>query len=223
MSELQREHDDVESAPFLDDEVKEMYSSTNETREKNLLPSQSIFSEVSTKLVTFQPDESYNDDPLGPDGLLSPWSKLSPPGKGHVRVDDPSAWKLSGGYPLNDPAHSAAEEYTVSVFHQVHCLAAIKSKVSKLQDWYHGENDKEYLAFALSQEHMRDDHIYHCIDYIRQAIVCCGDTTLEKSRTVDGKIVQGVDGWGVEHQCRDFKAIFAYGEAHRTNNDTGID
>jgi hypothetical protein len=95
--------------------------------------------------------------------------------------------------------------------------------MSKLQDWYHGENDKEYLAFALSQEHMRDDHIYHCIDYIRQAIMCCGDTTLEKARNVDGKAVRGVDGWGVEHQCRDFSAIVAYGEAHRTNNDTGID
>ena len=95
--------------------------------------------------------------------------------------------------------------------------------MSRLQDWYKGSSDKEYLAFALGEEHIADDHIYHCFDYIRQAIMCSGDTTLEKARTVDGKIVRGVDGWGVEHECRDYDAIYAYGAEHRTNNLTGID
>ena len=46
-------------------------------------------------------------------------------GKGHVRVDDPALWKLSGGYPLNDKANPAAEEYTLSLFHQLHCLVSV--------------------------------------------------------------------------------------------------
>ncbi|KAK3353842.1 hypothetical protein B0T25DRAFT_569028 [Lasiosphaeria hispida] len=99
----------------------------------------------------------------------------------------------------------------------------MKSKMSRLQDWYKGKSDNEYLRFALGEEHIRDEHIYHCFDYIRQAIMCCGDTTLEKARTVDDKIVRGVDGWDVEHQCRDYDAIYAYGAAYRTNNLTGID
>ncbi|KAK1753588.1 hypothetical protein QBC47DRAFT_430365 [Echria macrotheca] len=193
------------------------------TTQRHLIPSDAIFDNIPDKIVVFNPDEIYNDDPFGPDGLESPWTKLSPAGKGHVRVEDPQAWGLSGGYPLEDKAHSQAEEYTISVFHQLHCLAAIKSKLSKLQDWYHGENDKEYLAFALSQDHMRDEHIYHCVDYIRQSIICCGDTTLEKARTVDGKLAAGVDGWDVKHQCRDFDAILEYAAAHRSNNLTGID
>jgi len=95
--------------------------------------------------------------------------------------------------------------------------------MSKLQDWYKGDNDREYLAFTLAEEHMRDDHVYHCFDYIRQALMCSGDTTLEKARTVDGKVARGVDGWDVEHQCRDYDAIYAYAAAHRSNNLTGID
>lgn len=95
--------------------------------------------------------------------------------------------------------------------------------MSRLQDWYKGENDKEYLTFALGEDQVTDDHIYHCFDYIRQAIMCHGDTTLEKARTVNGKLVRGVDGWGVEHECRNYEAISAYAAAHRTNNLTGID
>ena len=101
--------------------------------------------------------------------------------------------------------------------------AAMKAKMSRLQDWYNGENDKEYLTFALGDQQVADYHIYHCFDYIRQAIMCNADTTLEKARVVDGEIVRGVDGWGVAHECRDYDSIFAFAEAHRSSNLTGID
>jgi hypothetical protein len=47
-----------------------------------------------------------------------------------------------------------------------------------------------------------------------QAIMCAGDTTLEKVITVDGKIIKGVDGWGVTHQCRDWKSIYDFTVEH---------
>jgi hypothetical protein len=99
----------------------------------------------------------------------------------------------------------------------------IKSKISRLQDWYNGENDKEFLAFALGQDEMSDQHIYHCIDYIRQSIMCNGDTTLEKPSTVNGKPMRGVDGWGVAHECRDYDAIYSYADTHKSRNLTGIE
>lgn len=102
--------------------------------------------------------------------------------------------------------------------------AAITSKMSRLLDWYHDQNDKEYLQFVLSQETMADHHIYHCIDYIRQSIMCNGDPTLEKARTGDdGKPARGVDGWGVGHECRNFDAIFEFAAERRTRNISGID
>lgn len=100
--------------------------------------------------------------------------------------------------------------------------AAIKSKLSLPQAWYAGEGDKEYLTFAINDEQVSAEHIYHCFDYVRQALMCNGDTTLEKVREVNGRLVRGVDGWGVEHECRDYDAIYTYAEAHRSHNITGI-
>jgi len=174
---------------------------------------------VPLKTTIFQPDPRYNDDPFGPDSLQSPWGNLTPLGRGHIRIDNPSTWNLSGGYPLTDDiSNPHAEEYTLSVIHQLHCLATIKSKMSLLQDWYAGENDREYLRFSLGQEFIRDEHVYHCFDYLRQAIMCSGDITLEKARVEEGKVVRGVDGWGVEHVCRDWDVIFKWAEVHRSED-----
>jgi len=52
------------------------YTSGNEATETSLRPPQSISG--SSKIVVFKPDESYNDDPFGPDGRYSAWSKLTP-------------------------------------------------------------------------------------------------------------------------------------------------
>ncbi|OIW30903.1 hypothetical protein CONLIGDRAFT_679656 [Coniochaeta ligniaria NRRL 30616] len=194
--------------------------SSKQVLERHLIPSQDLL--VSKKIIVFNPDESYDDDPFGPDGIESAWNKLIPTGKGHVRVQNPAAWELSGGFPLEDEAAPGVEEYTISLYHQLHCLAAIKAKMSRLQAWYKGENDKEYLTFAIGDQQVADNHIYHCFDYIRQAIMCNADTTLEKARVVDGRIVRGVDGWGVAHECRDYDSIFAFAEARRSGNVTGI-
>ena len=43
--------------------------------------------------------------------------------------------------------------------------------------------------------------MYHCFDYIRQALMCHADLTVEWPRTeADGRRF-AVDGWGIEHQC----------------------
>ncbi|KAM7219429.1 protein of unknown function (DUF3328) domain containing protein [Rhypophila decipiens] len=183
---------------------------------------ETLFGKIPKSMVVFKPDKTFNVDPFGPDSLEGPWNDLVPYGKGHIRVENPSTLGLAGGFPLDDSNHGP-EEYTIAMFHQLHCLAAIQSKMSRLLDWYHDTNDKEYLKFSLNQEHMSDDHIYHCVDYIRQSIMCSGDTTLEKARTGEnGKPARGVDGWNVVHECPSFDAIFQFAAAHRSRNITGI-
>jgi hypothetical protein len=48
-------------------------------------------------------------------------------------------------------------------------------------------------------------HLAHCYDYLRQAIMCAGDTTIE------GKTKYG-DGWGSSHQCKDIDSIMAWAD-----------
>lgn len=61
-------------------------------------------------------------------------------------------------------------------------------------------------------------HIGHCFDYLRQAIICCADSTLEwPSHSRSGQLLGNIDGWGVTHRCRDFNAIGDYIEKNNKN------
>lgn len=52
------------------------------------------------------------------------------------------------------------------------------------------------------------EHLYHCTERLRHAILCQGDLTLERPR--DTTVwPQKVDGWGEQHYCRDETAMFA--------------
>lgn len=52
------------------------------------------------------------------------------------------------------------------------------------------------------ENQMRSAHIRHCIDYLRQSVMCHADTNLEP-------IVRegGVSGFGTEKQCRNFTRL----------------
>lgn len=71
------------------------------------------------------------------------------------------------------------------------------------------------------------DHVTHCFDYLRQAIMCSGDTTLEESTIVPGLDVGGIptrntDGWGMTHLCRDWEIIWEFARDHSYRNASGI-
>jgi len=184
----------------------------------SLLPSQAIYGRIPKKLVTFQEDKRFDIDPFATKD--NAWAGLIPLGKAHVVVKDPSRWELSGGFPLDSEFGSGAEEYTVSVFHQLHCLAALKSA---FEAFYRQSNaDSSVFTGHIHGKRKPFDHTYHCFDYLRQAIMCSGDTTLEKAIVEDGKVIADVDGWGVQHECRNYDYIFAWAEENRSNNLTGI-
>jgi len=46
-------------------------------------------------------------------------------------------------------------------------------------------------------------HVQHCLDLLRQTLMCHADTTVE---AVD-QVSRGVTGFGVEHQCRNFEQL----------------
>lgn len=58
-------------------------------------------------------------------------------------------------------------------------------------------------------------HRDHCLDYIRQAIMCAGDVTLEPLTK------SGINGMGAIHQCRDFNRIFSWAYEHRSDKVNG--
>ena len=62
------------------------------------------------------------------------------------------------------------------------------------------------------------EHIHHCFEYIRQSIMCAADTALEPFKDD----IHGVDGFGNDHQCRDFEEVFNWAEEMRFGEAEGI-
>ncbi|GAW18588.1 hypothetical protein ANO14919_080660 [Xylariales sp. No.14919] len=124
------------------------------------------------------------------------WDSLFPEGGGFVEINGTEASNLQ----------LSERRAVLSVFHQFHCLRMIRTG---------------YFAAASGNPDDVDQgpgHLSHCWDYLHQAIMCHGDTTLEWVHEGD----PGSSGWGYEHQCKDFAAIFSWVEARKSVNHTGI-
>jgi len=95
---------------------------------------------------------------------------------------------------------------TFSVFHQLHCLHAIR------EAYYNAVNTSEarhsHSSHSDMASHTSPAHIRHCIDLIRQSLMCNADTTIE----VKDEKINGVRGFGTEHQCRDWDGLVRWTE-----------
>ncbi|KAJ1706237.1 hypothetical protein NYO67_11591 [Aspergillus flavus] len=164
---------------------------------------------VPHRVVTFLPHNEYTDQL--PDEPGSVWDKLIPPGRGFVTVKRTKSGALSfeeHSSVFSDPDPSK-EYYCISAFHQMHCLAIIYSAIfSKDHSGHHHRDD-------------HSDHTKHCIDYLRQSIMCASDATLE-GLADDGSPVTGVDGWNNTHQCRDWDSLYDFASRHRMLDSDGI-
>ncbi|KAK4206801.1 hypothetical protein QBC37DRAFT_300044, partial [Rhypophila decipiens] len=86
------------------------------------------------------------------------------------------------------------DSYPPSVFYQLHCLKSIRKHYSALQS-------NTPLVDPV------ENHVDHCFDYLRQAIMCSADMTLEKARVEPDGHRRKVDGWGTTHQCRNWGQV----------------
>ncbi|KAL3424520.1 hypothetical protein PVAG01_03801 [Phlyctema vagabunda] len=177
-------------------------------------PADEVFGKVPTVEVIFQEDLTFvESDPLNGrwDGDLNmlngerrtPWDELylSP----WVEIANPSAAGVSGGVPLkrfsNDPAWSTPSEgFVPSILHQLHCVGIIKHTLFRFE-----KGDFSDPSFEDTS---------HCLEYLRQTLMCHGDLTLEKPLFVTDKTFGGPTGWGTAHQCRDWSTIHSYISKH---------
>lgn len=119
-----------------------------------------------------------------------------PLGDGFIVVDSPRRYKLPPGKEA-----PRGEVYDTSLFHQLHCLAGMRTFVSAMKQAI-GRNDTLRVQEVVLNP--LQDHVEHCFDYLRQSLMCYGDLTLEWPRTEPDGTREAVDGWGIEHQCRNW-------------------
>ncbi|KAL5321891.1 hypothetical protein ACEPPN_009854 [Leptodophora sp. 'Broadleaf-Isolate-01'] len=174
-----------------------------------LLSPQAFLPKIPIKEMKFDFPTKYED--TGPEGDKL-WNDMMPIGSGFIRVPYPRRFDMPQSKAIeNDPEEG--EIYSLSITHQLHCLAVIRHVIMKYE-----KRDKSRFA--------GDGHEYHCIDYIRQAIICAGDTTLDYAEIVTGS--DGVErrlgftGANSTHQCRDWDAIREWAVENRSGDKAGI-
>ncbi len=120
-------------------------------------------------------------------------------GDGFIVIDSPKSY----GLPLGKQT-SNGQVYDISLFHQLHCLSGIRKHLLLLKGSIGRNNTQEIQEILLDPE---VQHIYHCFDYIRQALMCAGDMTIEWPREeADGRRF-AFDGWGIAHECQSWVSI----------------
>ncbi|KAL9052843.1 MAG: hypothetical protein Q9162_005142 [Coniocarpon cinnabarinum] len=111
----------------------------------------------------------------------------------------------------------APKRSALSVFHQLHCLNGIRQG-------YWALYDKATAGARVTEDDLpmmsSPSHIRHCIDLLRNALMCKADTTIE----VKNETLGGVTGFGTEHRCVQWDVLMnwvsdweAYGQDPETS------
>lgn len=135
------------------------------------------------------------------------WLDLVPKGLGYVQIDNPEQFD---GLPTPLTEFNESTVFTTSVTHQLHCLHSIVQTFNEMR------------AYPHTPPSVGPWHMGHCFEYLRQAIMCAGDTTLEGQATTFPDGVDGSDGWDAMHVCKDYSQIFHYLEDNRVNDKKWI-
>ncbi|RAL11738.1 uncharacterized protein BO97DRAFT_453893 [Aspergillus homomorphus CBS 101889] len=147
------------------------------------------------------------------------WLSYMPRGNGFIEVNHTEQLQ----YVLSPPIDKFGKNlYAVAVFHQMHCLYAIMAAYDDLvagkSSMHKSRDAHEHDHFHHHENTDGDDlegphgHVNHCFQYLRESLLCCGDTALEGQ----GQRKQpGTDGTGAVHECKDFDAIMAWADERR--------
>jgi hypothetical protein len=68
---------------------------------------------------------------------------------------------------------------------------------------------------------LHPDHVKHCFDYLRQALICAADSNLEDIQWVDG--IAETTGWAGKRVCRDYEGLKDWTAKWRTTDSDGIE
>ncbi|KAL7801327.1 hypothetical protein V8C44DRAFT_370803 [Trichoderma aethiopicum] len=139
------------------------------------------------------------------------WLSYMPRGNGFIDVNH------TDKYILPEPiSFQGKQVYSMAVFHQLHCLYAIMDIYNNLTSpalKTQRDSVQQAVSNINSDSH---GHINHCFSYLRQSLMCCGDTALEGQ--IPNSKISGTDGTGAIHMCKDFEALRSWADENRLDD-----
>lgn len=98
----------------------------------------------------------------------------------------------------------------IDVFHQIHCLDALRREA--YFDHYYGEKYTDYNATSK----LHKAHLSHCVYYLLQNIMCQANLDVYTHIWTD-TVVQPFPDFNITHKCRNFDAILDWQERNSLN------
>ncbi|KAI0394289.1 hypothetical protein F5Y17DRAFT_264383 [Xylariaceae sp. FL0594] len=84
----------------------------------------------------------------------------------------------------------------ISMFHQLHCLSSLRTAIQMASE---GKD-------AIHDGHI-SRHWPHCLNYLRNTLLCNADGVIERQITIDGKLSNHIDGTQDVRQCGDAERL----------------
>ncbi|KAK7696234.1 hypothetical protein QCA50_000887 [Cerrena zonata] len=168
-------------------------------------PAQHVL-EPQLKTFTMEPNSTvYQGEPSK--AVDDAWSKLYN-NIGISKIPKSEA-RLLPNKTLPIPGDEENYVAALSVFHQLHCLNILRKA---LRPDYYRNSVTGYLA-GISPE-MLPDHLSHCVDNIRQSLMCSSDISVIVWQWDDAAQVAS-PRMDTVHSCRNFDKVVEWAKDHR--------
>lgn len=128
----------------------------------------------------------------------------------NIRIDEETLHQVgrTSAVALEDEQGGYIAE--LAVFHQLHCLRVIRASFTpEIYPYFRP-------IFASKKGEMIPLHLDHCIDVLRQALMCKPDLTLLVSDWHDDYRNPWLD-FGPERECMNWDSIFEWSKAHHVD------
>ncbi|CZT50263.1 uncharacterized protein RSE6_11209 [Rhynchosporium secalis] len=116
--------------------------------------------------------------------------------------------KYGGGFPAN-----------VEGLHHLHCLNLVRKSLYYNIDYYRSQGKGAFV----NKENIVQYHVSHCLDIIRQQLMCTPDTGLLGQVWWDRSYPKAFVDFNTEHKCKNFDAIRQWAEERQISEETPLD
>ncbi|KAF2846523.1 hypothetical protein T440DRAFT_521703 [Plenodomus tracheiphilus IPT5] len=155
--------------------------------------------QFSHRIERFVLNDSFHDPPSRE--VTAAWTSLIPKGQGAIRLP------VSNEY--------GNDIYNIAVFHGIHCLYTLRQSFFAFHQMATALEPIDRPAYQTAY---MLKHGSHCIEYLRQQLMCRPDLTFEPIDLETGS----PKDWDVERTCVDWDEISAWAVQERSNNEVGI-
>ncbi|OTA92759.1 hypothetical protein M434DRAFT_31516 [Hypoxylon sp. CO27-5] len=153
---------------------------------------------LSAETRKFEFNRTFANDPS--EEVTRAWESLIPKGQGVIRL------------PVRNEFN--AEVYNIAGYHALHCLYSVRESFFALHRM--SMSNDTHNAAVSTADMVR--HGRHCIEYIRQSLMCNPDLTLEPFDTKRGKLKE----WGINRRCINFGELSDWACEMRLGDNEGI-